>query len=199
MLHVGFRIEPAPDGPFFGFEVDRDRLFLLADFTVVHNCYDVWADQLAELRPAFYTGHETPRQKDEAVSRFIDGDTDLLVLSLRSGAGIDGLQHRCSTVAFGEFDWSPGVHDQCVGRVFRDGQTDPVTAFYLATEFGSDPTVLGVLGVKSDQSQQLLDPAGNPFQVQQADPHRVTRLAEAWLRSRNLNAAKILADNPHAA
>ena len=79
--------------------------------------YDVWADQLGALRPAFYTGAESTVEKDRSMTRFMDGDTDLLVLSLRSGAGIDGLQQRSSTVAFGELDWSPGVHEQCIGRV----------------------------------------------------------------------------------
>lgn len=33
------RIEPIGDGPYFGFEIDGDHLFLLGDFTVTHNTY----------------------------------------------------------------------------------------------------------------------------------------------------------------
>jgi superfamily II DNA or RNA helicase len=37
VLVTGFEIEPIGQGEYFGFEVDGDNLFLLADFTVVHN------------------------------------------------------------------------------------------------------------------------------------------------------------------
>lgn len=37
VLHVGFRIARAGQGEYFGFEIDGDGLFLLADFTVTHN------------------------------------------------------------------------------------------------------------------------------------------------------------------
>lgn len=67
------------------------------------------------------------------------------------GNGIDGLQHACRTVVFGELEWPPGVIDQNIGRVQRDGQTDPVTAYILVSESGSDPVMTEVLGVKREQ------------------------------------------------
>ena len=57
---------------------------------------------------------------------FISGKTKVFVMSLRTGAGLDGLQEKCSTIVHEELDWSPGVHEQCRGRYFRDGrQRDP--------------------------------------------------------------------------
>src|SRR5579884_3848269 len=44
-------------------------------------------------------------------------------MSLRSGAGLDGLQEDCTVGVFGELDWSPEQHRQCIGRLDRDGQT----------------------------------------------------------------------------
>lgn len=35
----GIRIEPLGVGPYYGFEIDGDHLFLLGDFTVTHNTY----------------------------------------------------------------------------------------------------------------------------------------------------------------
>lgn len=37
VLKFGFRIEPLGEGEYYGFAVDGDHLFLLGDFTVVHN------------------------------------------------------------------------------------------------------------------------------------------------------------------
>lgn len=39
--HTGFSVESLGTGQYFGFEIDGDKLFLLADFTVVHN--STWA------------------------------------------------------------------------------------------------------------------------------------------------------------
>jgi SNF2 family DNA or RNA helicase len=121
--------------------------------------YDIWLDRLADLRPAMYTGSETPGRKGESAAAFINGETDLMFISLRSGAGLDGLQRRCSTVVVGELDWSPGVHHQLIGRLDREGQLDPVTAIFLVSDDGSDPPMMEVLGLKASESAQILDPA----------------------------------------
>lgn len=81
--------------------------------------YDIWIDRLKEYRPVLYTGTETAAQKLRAVRRFLGSEEDgersrVLIISLRSGAGLDGLQHGCRTVVYGELDWSPKVHDQCL-------------------------------------------------------------------------------------
>jgi len=83
--------------------------------------YHIWLDRMADLKPALFTGTESTSQKQEAKRRFLAKETPVLIMSLRAGAGVDGLQHVCKTVVYGELDWSPGVHEQGVGRVFRDG------------------------------------------------------------------------------
>jgi SNF2 family DNA or RNA helicase len=124
--------------------------------------YDVWLSELADLNPRLFTGTESPKAKEATKRAFLEGETDLLIMSLRSGAGIDGLQYRASTVVFGELDWSPGIHHQCIGRLDREGQRsypDPVTAIYLVARDGSDPSIMEVLGVKASQSHAIVDPA----------------------------------------
>jgi hypothetical protein len=73
--------------------------------------YDIWLRELGEFRPVMYTGTESPAAKDRAKAAFIGGDSNLMIVSLRSGAGLDGLQKRCSTAVLGELDWSPKVHE----------------------------------------------------------------------------------------
>jgi hypothetical protein len=105
-----------------------------------------------------FTGSESPVQKEEARQAFLSDQGSVLIMSLRAGAGIDGLQHKCRTVVFGELDWSPGVHEQCVGRIHRDGQPDPVVAYFLVSDFGADPIIVDVLGVKRAQIDGVRDP-----------------------------------------
>lgn len=112
---------------------------------------DIWRSGLKAYNPVLYTGTESGNQKDESMRRFIHGDSQLLIMSLRSGAGADGLQAVCSVGVFGELDWSPAIHDQCAGRLDRDGQESPVNVYFLVSEEGSDPIMMDVLGIKREQ------------------------------------------------
>ena len=123
-----------------------------------HEVYDIWKEELKRFNPAWYTGRETPTEKRAALKDFLEGQTDLIIGSLRGLAGIDGLQARCSTIVFGELDWSPGIHHQLIERVDRDGQTEPVMALYLVVNDGSDPPIMEVLGIKASEATQVVDP-----------------------------------------
>lgn len=142
--------------------------------------YDIWMETLADLKPLLYTGSESQRQKDAAKAAFMAGETNLIVLSLRSGAGLDGLQHRCATVVFGEFDWSPQVHLQVIGRVRRPGQRREVEAIFLHSDDGSDPLIIETLGLKSSQSRGILDPMKGAEHIH-TDESRLQKLAASYL------------------
>ena len=149
--------------------------------------YEIWVDQLtrAGIRVGLYTGSESPTQKEETQKKFIAGDIDVMVLSLRSGLGIDGLQHRCATIVHGELDWSPAVHDQCNGRPHRDGQERAVTAYYLVSEDGSDPVIAETLGIKRDQLEGIQNPNRELVQPMMRDGKSIRKLAEAWLQRKH--------------
>ncbi len=119
-------------------------------------------------------------QKNAAAEAFMSGKTDLLVISLRSGAGLDGLQARCCTVVFGELDWSPGVHHQVIGRLDREGQTRPVTALLLVAEDGSDPPMMEVLGLKASEAHQVIDPFAAAPEVE-TDRSHIQALVRRYL------------------
>ncbi len=147
-----------------------------------HAVYALWKEALWEYQPTFYTGKETVAEKEAAKQAFLEGDSRVLVMSLRAGAGLDGLQEKCRFVVFGELDWSPGVHDQCVGRVHRPGQRETVCAYFLHTESGADPLMVEVLGVKKAQVAGIRDPAGALLE-RVGDPHEhVRKLAELCLQ-----------------
>lgn len=147
-----------------------------------HAVYDIWVQQLADLFPVLFTGEQSQARKADARQAFIEGRAKVLIMSLRAGAGLDGLQGACSTVVFGELDWSPGVHEQATGRVYRDGQINRVTAFYLVADEGSDPIVLDVLGVKKAQVEGLRRGEGEVLAVEPERNDALKRLAERYLQ-----------------
>ena len=155
-----------------------------------HEVYDLWKrtfedEHLGNLKPAFYTGREnTPAKKDEQQRRFIDGETDLIIISLRAGAGLDGLQHVCWISVTGEFDWSPGIHEQNETRVFRDGQQNPVSSYYVHTNWGSDPVVMDTLNLKTEQSEGVRNMTTDVAKLSGIDPDHVRKLAEGYLKRR---------------
>lgn len=143
--------------------------------------YDVWMKALADLKPVMYTGTEGPAAKQRAKHAFISGNTHLMIISLRSGAGLDGLQRVCSKVVVGELDWSPQVHKQLIGRLRRPGQQRQVDAIYAHTNGGSDPVLVEMLGLKASQSHGIVDPLSAVQQLEEADDTRIKKLAQAYL------------------
>lgn len=210
-LRFGIQVRPVGRGPYCGFQLDGDGLFLLEDFTVTHNSpfiadfvrwlveqgepvlvglwhrsvYDLMEERLKDLAPAFYTGEESPKQKREALRRFKEKETPVLCMSLRSGAAIDGLQYVCRTVVIGELDWSHVIHHQLISRVDRDGQPDKVVAYYLLSDIGSDPIVADVCGAKRANSEPIRNPTATTIEGQTVDPDHVRRLAESYLKGRS--------------
>jgi hypothetical protein len=157
--------------------------------------YDIWNEQLADLNPAMYTGSESGARKNRGKEAFLAGETDLLIMSLRSSAGLDGLQARCSTIVFGELDWSPGIHHQCVERLDREGQTQPVMAMFLVAEEGSDPPMMEVLGLKASEAHQVVDPMMG-VQAAHSDESRLKALIERYLHKRGGSAAIATGETP---
>jgi len=170
-----------------GYVAEFVRLLLESGEQVIlygwhRDVYAIWLEALADWSPRLYTGTESPKEKAEAKDEFVSGNCKLLIISLRAGAGLDGLQHCCSTVVFGELDYSPGVHEQCIGRVDRDGQEDPVMAYYLISESGSDPIIADILGVKRGQIEGVCDPDANLIEKLEVEGGNAKRLAEAYLK-----------------
>ena len=143
--------------------------------------YSIWLDRLKDLNPVLYTGTESPTQKEKSKQEFVEGDSQALLMSLRSGAGLDGLQFVTKTVVFGELDWSPGVHEQCIGRVHRDGQPSPVMAYFMVSDEGADPVIAEVLGIKRNQIEGVREPKRELVEKLSVDGDHIRRLAESYV------------------
>jgi hypothetical protein len=148
--------------------------------------YEVWEKELSQFKPVMFTGSETTKEKEDAVKKFTKGDSQVFIISLRSGAGLDGLQYACNTVVFGELDWTSNVHDQVIARVDRDGQTKHVQAYYLTIADGSDPFIIGLLGVKRSQHDGLVEgkqSEGGIITQGEVGKDRIRNMATAYLTS----------------
>ena len=119
-----------------------------------HAVMDIYRKELAAYHPVFITGRESTGQKEEAVARFMEGKTNLCVISLRAASGLN-LQ-RASCVVFGELDWSPAVHSQAEDRAHRMGQKDSILCYYLVAPQGSDRDMQDALGLKVSQFVALM-------------------------------------------
>jgi hypothetical protein len=144
--------------------------------------YAIWYRELARFDPVFYTGTESAVGKERSIHEFTNGKSRVMFMSLRSGKGVDGLQGHCSEAVVGELDWSPQVHYQFFRRLRRPGMNPrrPVTGHYLHTDFGSDPVILEMLGVKADQSRGINDPGIAP-KARYSDTSRIHQLAQRVL------------------
>lgn len=146
--------------------------------------YRIWLEQLEEYNPVLFTGSESPRQKEQASKYFLTAHEDpkddcrVFIMSLRSGAGLDGLQEVSNVVVFGELDWSPAMHDQCIGRLHRDGQEQTVLAYFLVSSVGSDPVIQEVLNAKRMQGDPIRDPDAEIFETVEDTSGRLRKLAE---------------------
>lgn len=124
-------------------------------FAYHHKVFEIYMSALREFRPVRITGLETTREKDQAIKNFKTGKSQVCLLSLRSTAGLDGLQ-SASCVVFGELDWSPAVHSQAEDRAHRLGQKDSVLCYYLVCDEGSDAEMQEALGLKVSQFVKLM-------------------------------------------
>ncbi len=153
-----------------------------------HDCYEIYRDHLRGYGVVEFTGRQSDRQKEESLRQFIDGDARVLLMAVRSGSGTDGLQTACSTLVFGEPDWSPAVHTQLIDRFNRDGQPDPVMVFYMVSDAGSDPPMFEVLEGKRRIAEPIVDPDAEIVQPSADDAiRRVQLLARAVLRQHGVN------------
>jgi len=126
------------------------------------------------------TGVETAAQKDKAVAAFASGEVKAVLLSLRTAAGLDGLQEAGTCVVFAELDWSPAIHAQCEDRLARMGANeglDSILCYYLVASTGSDEVMQDALGIKVGQFTGLMGDEGES----EADRDLARRAAEAKL------------------
>ena len=90
-------------------------------------------------------------------------------------------------MVFGEIDWSPAVHEQAIGRPHRDGQPEPVFAYFLLSDEGSDPFIADALGLKREQIEGVRNPGASTFERIDTGDNQIRRMAERLLHDNVIN------------
>ena len=135
----------------------EDRVMITAWHREV---YEIFQRELKDYGIAMVTGTESPNQKSKNIERFLKDEgpdrARILIISHISGAGIDGLQFKCSTLVNGELAWSRKVHEQILLRLDRPGQDNIVKNYWPIINDGSDPLMVNLHVSKDVQANGFL-------------------------------------------
>jgi len=76
---------------------------------------------------------------DSGYESFKNGEIDVLIGSLPISVGVDELQYRCSNLIFNTLPYTFASYQQIVGRIYRDGQKNPVKIHIIKASMGGIP------------------------------------------------------------
>lgn len=77
-----------------------------------------------------YTGELSDKQREQALKKFAVEENGILVATIQSCGKGTNLQY-CNTAIFYEYGYVPTELEQAEDRIYRIGQTQPVTIYYL--------------------------------------------------------------------
>ena len=111
----------------------------------------------AGLSAAFFTGAESPKQRERAIAEFHENPSlAVLFLSDAGGVGLN-LQRAASVCVNLELPWNPAVLEQRIGRIYRLGQTKPIDVFNLVCEEGIEARIAALVAQKKAVFSSLFD------------------------------------------
>jgi len=103
---------------------------------------------------------DVPNKKRDDIRKAFQYNADprVLVISSAGGMGIDlfGVGQDNSNILFVEREWNPGLEEQPEGRLDREGQTLPVTAWYLVARKTVDMKWHRFVGKKRETIKKLI-------------------------------------------
>ena len=137
-----------------GFMYGDDGLIYLESVRATMACFEWWAKATERGTKKGVIFYEYVEQA-AALHKMFDGEAtsiirewqgveaNILIAQINSlSHGVDGLQHVCSDVLFYHPMWSRDAHQQAIGRVWRQGQTKPVTVTTLVCNDTLDDLVV---------------------------------------------------------
>jgi SWI/SNF-related matrix-associated actin-dependent regulator of chromatin subfamily A-like protein 1 len=116
------------------------------------------AEELKEYSPVVLFGETPVKDRQRVVELFQqDKGTRVFIGQIQAaGEGIDGLQDMCSVGVFVEICHTPGVINQAIGRLYRQGQTKKVVFQFLLVGGTVDEKVLNSTIFKEENIKTIL-------------------------------------------
>jgi SWI/SNF-related matrix-associated actin-dependent regulator 1 of chromatin subfamily A len=122
------------------------------------------SQNLAAFSPAVLTGKTNPREREQAVDKFLTDPKCRVFIGNIQAAGtaitLVGPRCKCSDVIFVESSWTPMDNAQAACRVHRIGQKDGVVARMLSAAGTVDDLINSLLVRKAREFTQLFDQQG---------------------------------------
>lgn len=93
-----------------------------------------------------------------AIDKFKRGEVEVIIAQFNTlSHGVDGLQHICSNLLFYQPIWSADATEQSIGRIWRQGQTEPVTVSYLICDATLDDVVMSRVKDKKKYMKMFME------------------------------------------
>ena len=97
-------------------------------------------------------------KKEQVLRTFKSGQRQILIAQKNTlSHGVDGLQHVCADLLFYQPIWSADSTEQAIGRVWRQGQAEPVTITYLIADNSIDDLVMVRVDGKSVNMKTFME------------------------------------------
>lgn len=130
------------------------------------------------LRSVFFTGAESPKQRDRSVVELHDDPaTRVLFASDAGGVGLN-LQRAATACVNLELPWNPAVREQRIARIHRLGQTEPIDVYDLVSEPSIEGRIAQLCGAKQALFEGLFDSDADHVVLE--DTSLVQRLMSLW-------------------
>jgi SWI/SNF-related matrix-associated actin-dependent regulator 1 of chromatin subfamily A len=140
-----------------------DNIDKLVIFAHHHDVIDMLMEELKGYGVVKLDGLCSNEQKQDAIDTFqSDPNVRVFIGSIRA-AGVGITLTAASTCILLEFDWSPGVMEQCVDRLHRISQKNAVLVQYLVVDGTIDARMAQVANDKANVIDQVMDGEINEY------------------------------------
>lgn len=143
------------------------RVLLFSQFTSMLGLIQKELDK-RKIAYAKLTGQT--RKRDQAIERFVAGEADVFLISLKAG-GVGLNLTAADTVIFYDPWWNPAVEAQAMDRAHRIGQDKPVFVYKLLTENTVEEKILALQQKKKALAEAVYRQRrqGEKFQLTDTD------------------------------
>jgi SWI/SNF-related matrix-associated actin-dependent regulator of chromatin subfamily A-like protein 1 len=134
-------------------------------FTYHHSMIDGLYEGLEKFNPVRVTGESSAKLKHSLVKQFMTDDKCRVFIGQIEaiGTGVDGLQGVARHAVFAEISYVPGINQQAMGRLHRNGQKQKTIFDFITVRDSLDENIIEKNLFKSEVVQKLMKDENNIF------------------------------------